>query len=250
MDIIYYIAIMLLIIGVPILLLFVLAAIFKPILSEKFLRRQWSRRRIGLMGLLSLIIAVIGLSSLIDLTMPESVRAEIAAQQKANETSKQTRQLSESRSTQSSKKEADKKPVTMTKVITEPVAFQTIERPSSSLPKGERKIIIQGVNGYKKITYKFTYVDGKQIAKKLIASAIAKQPTNKVISVGTYVPPAPAPQPKPAPAPRPVYVAPKPSVSYYENCSAARAAGVTPIYSGQPGYGTHLDRDKDGVACE
>lgn len=37
---------------------------------------------------------------------------------------------------------------------------------------------------------------------------------------------------------------------YYENCTAARRAGVTPIYRGQPGYGSHLDRDGDGVACE
>ncbi len=37
---------------------------------------------------------------------------------------------------------------------------------------------------------------------------------------------------------------------YYKSCTEARAAGVTPIYRGQPGYGTHLDRDGDGVACE
>lgn len=37
---------------------------------------------------------------------------------------------------------------------------------------------------------------------------------------------------------------------YYANCTAARAAGVTPIYSGQPGYRSSLDRDNDGIACE
>lgn len=37
---------------------------------------------------------------------------------------------------------------------------------------------------------------------------------------------------------------------YYPNCDAARAAGVAPIRRGQPGYGRHLDRDGDGVACE
>lgn len=36
----------------------------------------------------------------------------------------------------------------------------------------------------------------------------------------------------------------------YRNCAAARAAGAAPIYRGQPGYGAHLDRDGDGVACE
>jgi hypothetical protein len=37
---------------------------------------------------------------------------------------------------------------------------------------------------------------------------------------------------------------------YYENCDAARAAGAAPIHAGDPGYGSHLDRDGDGVACE
>lgn len=36
----------------------------------------------------------------------------------------------------------------------------------------------------------------------------------------------------------------------FRNCSAARAAGAAPLYRGQPGYGAHLDRDNDGIACE
>ncbi len=37
---------------------------------------------------------------------------------------------------------------------------------------------------------------------------------------------------------------------YYENCDAARAAGAAPVRRGDPGYGSHLDRDGDGSACE
>ncbi len=36
----------------------------------------------------------------------------------------------------------------------------------------------------------------------------------------------------------------------FPNCTAARAAGRTNIRRGEPGYGTHLDRDNDGIACE
>ncbi|GIP14937.1 hypothetical protein J40TS1_05790 [Paenibacillus montaniterrae] len=36
----------------------------------------------------------------------------------------------------------------------------------------------------------------------------------------------------------------------YKNCSEAHAAGVTPLYEGDPGYSKKLDRDGDGVACE
>ncbi|WP_246070751.1 excalibur calcium-binding domain-containing protein [Paenibacillus kobensis] len=37
---------------------------------------------------------------------------------------------------------------------------------------------------------------------------------------------------------------------YYKNCDAVRAAGAAPLYKGQPGYSTSLDRDRNGVACE
>ncbi|MGX7731872.1 excalibur calcium-binding domain-containing protein [Rhodococcus sp. 2H158] len=58
------------------------------------------------------------------------------------------------------------------------------------------------------------------------------------------------------PAPRvntPEYTPPSPSAEsfvYYENCDAARNAGVAPLLRGQAGYRSELDRDDDGVACE
>lgn len=36
----------------------------------------------------------------------------------------------------------------------------------------------------------------------------------------------------------------------FRNCSEARAAGAAPVRRGDPGYGSHLDRDGDGVGCE
>ena len=51
--------------------------------------------------------------------------------------------------------------------------------------------------------------------------------------------------------PEPVVVAePEPASVYYDNCTAARDAGGAPVYRGDPGYGSHLDRDGDGVGCE
>ncbi|MER5484182.1 excalibur calcium-binding domain-containing protein [Streptomyces sp. NPDC002812] len=52
-------------------------------------------------------------------------------------------------------------------------------------------------------------------------------------------------QPKSGPTP-----APGPKDAAYRNCAEARAAGAAPIRRGQPGYGRHLDRDDDGVACD
>ena len=34
------------------------------------------------------------------------------------------------------------------------------------------------------------------------------------------------------------------------NCTEARAMGLTNIPRGSPYYGSHLDRDNDGVGCE
>lgn len=57
----------------------------------------------------------------------------------------------------------------------------------------------------------------------------------------------------PAPAPRSSFYGPAPTRApgtAYANCSEARAAGAAPVRRGQPGYGSHLDRDNDGVGCE
>lgn len=50
-------------------------------------------------------------------------------------------------------------------------------------------------------------------------------------------PPAPAPNPAPAPV-------------RFSSCKQAREAGAAPLYRGDPGYSSNLDRDNDGVACE
>ncbi|WIY04259.1 excalibur calcium-binding domain-containing protein [Amycolatopsis mongoliensis] len=69
----------------------------------------------------------------------------------------------------------------------------------------------------------------------------------------TSAPPAPATKAAPKP-PRTTVAdppAPKPDKSvYYKNCAEAKAAGVTPIHRGQPGYRSGLDRDGDGTACD
>ena len=60
----------------------------------------------------------------------------------------------------------------------------------------------------------------------------------------------PKPKPKPSTRPEPEPERSNPPSVYYENCTAVRSAGKAPIRRGDPGYGSHLDRDDDGVACE
>ena len=58
-----------------------------------------------------------------------------------------------------------------------------------------------------------------------------------------------APAEEPAPEP-PAQPEPAPQQAYYGSCREAKAAGAAPLYRGDPGYRSGLDRDGDGVACE
>ncbi|MGW6448553.1 excalibur calcium-binding domain-containing protein [Lentzea sp. NPDC055074] len=70
------------------------------------------------------------------------------------------------------------------------------------------------------------------------------KPAPAPVAPQPVVPQPVVPQPEPAPAP------PAPAPAYFANCAAAKAAGAAPLYRGQPGYRSALDRDNDGVACE
>lgn len=61
--------------------------------------------------------------------------------------------------------------------------------------------------------------------------------------------PADDPEPAAPPPEEPAVEQPATTTSY-ANCDAARAAGAAPVRRGDPGYGSHLDRDGDGVGCE
>ena len=58
---------------------------------------------------------------------------------------------------------------------------------------------------------------------------------------------APVEEPAPEPTAQPE---PAPQQAYYSSCREAKAAGAAPLYRGDPGYRSRLDRDGDGVACE
>lgn len=64
--------------------------------------------------------------------------------------------------------------------------------------------------------------------------------TSQQVSGGTSSTPTPVPATTP----------PSDSAVYYANCTEAKAAGAAPLYQGQPGYRSAMDRDGDGVACE
>lgn len=65
----------------------------------------------------------------------------------------------------------------------------------------------------------------------------------------TPEPPVDVPVEEPTPEP-PAQPEPAPQRAYYSSCREAKAAGAAPLYRGDPGYRSGLDRDGDGVACE
>ena len=70
------------------------------------------------------------------------------------------------------------------KSTTDVVPFQTIEQPDATLPKGQTKVVQEGVNGEQIVFSEVTTVNGKQ-SSKVIKTSITKQPVNRVIAVGT-----------------------------------------------------------------
>lgn len=84
-------------------------------------------------------------------------------------------------------KESVKEDVIITKTTTskESILFKTIEEKDSTLEKGETKVVQEGKNGTKTITYKETYKNGSLVSKEVVNSEITQQPTSRVIKVGT-----------------------------------------------------------------
>jgi endonuclease YncB( thermonuclease family) len=114
---------------------------------------------------------------------------------------------------------------------------------------------------------RYVIVDGVDAGGILISEGLAKPRYNSTDGYGAHPREAEyAAEARPSPmCSAPTTAAPKPttatttkttapttaaSSAYYANCDAVRAAGKAPLYEGQPGYRSSLDRDHDGVACE
>ena len=94
------------------------------------------------------------------------------------------------------------------KSTTEAVPFKTVEQPDATLPKGQTKVVQEGINGEQIIFSEVTTVDGKS-SSKVIKSTITKQPVDKIIAVGTKEAVRPQPievNPNKPEAPKPVAV--------------------------------------------
>ena len=97
------------------------------------------------------------------------------------------------------------------KSTTEAVPFKTIEQADATLPKGQTKVVQEGVNGEQIVFSEVITVDGKQ-SSKVIKTSITKQPVDKVIAIGTKEEVAPTPVVTPTTKVTPTEGEKKPSV--------------------------------------
>ncbi len=103
-----------------------------------------------------------------------------------------------------------------------------------------------------KTTTAMTALDGVVAEQEaLLAANVTDLATRdaRIVELEATVAAAPRAAAPRAPAAPPAAAPPAANV-YYKNCTEARAAGAAPISRGQAGYGTHLDRDGDGIGCD
>lgn len=84
-------------------------------------------------------------------------------------------------------------PVITTDTVTEtePIPYETERRNDPDLAQGTTRTDTTGQPGEKTFTYEIEYTDGIETDRTLISEEITRQPTNKIIRVGTYTPPPP-----------------------------------------------------------
>lgn len=73
-------------------------------------------------------------------------------------------------------------------------------RETDELLEGETEVVTEGHDGLRHRTYAVTLVDGEEGQRELIAEEVVREPTDRVVHVGT----GRRPEPEPAPAPPPV----------------------------------------------
>jgi uncharacterized protein YabE (DUF348 family)/3D (Asp-Asp-Asp) domain-containing protein len=152
-----------------------------------------------------------------------------------------------------------------------PIPYATVYQYDSSQADGTTLVTQPGADGYVHHEYTVKQINGREVARQETTETTV-QPTDEIVTIGTYVPATPTPEPEPEPAA--VYVAPDSSgqcvatytvwASYYTAASAggSTTATGTGVYKGiiavdprviplgtrmyVPGYGYGIAADTGG----
>ena len=73
-------------------------------------------------------------------------------------------------------------------IVEEEIPFETITKDASNSGEGTRnKVIQQGENGVKQVTYKIKYKNDQEIEKTVLSEVIIKEPVDKIVQVQNNV---------------------------------------------------------------
>lgn len=135
----------------------------------------------------------------------------------------------------------EKRTVTETKRV--PFKTRTVRDPD--LEEGTKEVRTEGAAGVRTLTYEITLTDGKPTAKRLISNKVTRQPTTKVLVIGTMSEPESDCDPNYSGA----------CVPIDSDVDCAGGSGNGPSYvsgivrvTGSDIY--DLDRDNDGFGCD
>ena len=80
---------------------------------------------------------------------------------------------------------AEKSTVTVSEeVVYEEVGYNTIKRLNTSLAAGETKVVRNGENGVKAVTYKVKSENGVTVSREVSAETVTKAPVDKIVEYG------------------------------------------------------------------
>ena len=80
-----------------------------------------------------------------------------------------------------------KRVVVEKEVVEEVIKFKTIKKEDPTMNEGKKKVVQEGKNGKAKVTYRVTYIDGKEAKRKKIKSEVITPKKNKIVKIGTRV---------------------------------------------------------------
>lgn len=78
----------------------------------------------------------------------------------------------------------------------EAVPYGREERRTDKLNKGETKVVQQGVEGVKTITYEVTYTNGQVTSRKKVSESITQEAVKEIVEIGTKEPQPEKPKPE------------------------------------------------------
>jgi resuscitation-promoting factor RpfB len=80
--------------------------------------------------------------------------------------------------------------------VTAPIPHKTVQTQDPDILVGQQTVTQPGVDGQQATVYRVTYTDGVETGRQQVSTAVAKQPVDQLVAVGTK----PKPTPPPAPA--------------------------------------------------